>query len=114
MAVLCACFITMKPLISIIFPRMLLSGGEEEYVGEGIETIGRARQNRRHPLESDVDTTLGNISASTATAVTEMADLERQKSRGSSGVESDIASPGGEVAASHTSLVGRIPSSHGG
>ena len=114
MAVLCACLITMKPLISKLFPRMLSSGGEEGYVGEGIETIGHARQNRRNPLETDVSAVLGNISTSTATAATEMADLERQKSRGSSGVESDIVSPGREVTASNTTLVERVHSSRGG
>lgn len=53
-AVVCACMTTIKPLLARLFPGLFTLPGAG--TDAGVETIGRARQRRHTPLDSDVAT----------------------------------------------------------
>ena len=88
-AVICACLVTIKPLLIRLFPRAFsppTQTDDGDRTGENeIETIGRARQRRRRdPLDSDMLTTTGKESGQSSMAVESvgMVDLEVAKEGG--------------------------------
>jgi hypothetical protein len=89
-AVVCACLTTIKPVVVRMFPRLLSSHRDPHPADDGaIETVGRMRQKRRDPLETE--NTLSTLKSvhhvSTDGEAVMMTDLEAPEERGATRVE---------------------------